>query len=84
VYVSRDNTPEADQIRLKLLRQLTGEQRVQRAADMTDECNELARDGIRARHPEYSAEQVGQAYVRLRLGDALFQVACPTAPLLAP
>ena len=52
-----------------------------RRAALTFELNEgmLARlaSGIRARHPEYSDEQVRLATIRLRLGDSLFNQAFP-------
>jgi hypothetical protein len=37
-----------------------------------------------ARHPEYSADEIQLAFVRLILGDDLFIAANPSAPLLAP
>jgi hypothetical protein len=80
----RDTSIEAEHFRFDVLRSLTGSQRVQMAAEMTDEVNQICRDGIADRHPEYSVDQVQIAFVRLLLGDDLFMAACPGAELLSP
>jgi hypothetical protein len=76
--------PEAAQLRLKFLRGLTGSERAQLAAELSDEANQICREGIAYRHPEYSVEEVRLAFVRLRLGDELFRASSPNAALLAP
>jgi hypothetical protein len=58
--------------------------RVAIAASMSDDARAVARAGIRARHPEYTAEQVSRALMRLVLGDDLCRRAWPGAPLVAP
>jgi hypothetical protein len=54
------------------------------AVDMTETAHRISRQGIAARHPNYTAEQIQMAFVRLILGDELFKAANPSQPLLAP
>lgn len=63
---------------------MSGEQRLLRAFEMSDLVVEIAAEGIRNRHPDYRDDQVHDALLRLRLGDHLFKLALPGAPLLAP
>ena len=44
----------------------------------------MALSGIRARHPEYSAAQVDDAYARLILGDELVRALRPDHDLVDP
>jgi len=80
----RDTTRDAHEVQLRWLRRLTPAARVELAANMSEDTRELARAGISARHPEYSAAEVTFALLRLLLGDDLFQRAWPRAPLLSP
>ena len=54
------------------------------AARLSADTRELARDGIRSRHPDYSEEELELALRRLWLGDLLFRRAWPAHALLAP
>jgi hypothetical protein len=51
---------------------------------MSIAARQIARAGIRSRHPEYSEDELRFALFRLLLGDALFERTWPDAPLLAP
>ncbi len=51
---------------------------------MSEQARQIAMDGIRHRHPEYTDEQVRHAMYRLTLGDELYEAAWPDRPLLAP
>ena len=44
---------------------------------MSDFVRAVVADGVRARHPTYSDEQVKQAVIRLSLGEELFRKAFP-------
>lgn len=79
-----DTTPGADQAQLDWYRRLTPAARVELAVQMSDEIRSVARAGIAARHPEYSAAEISFALLRLLLGDDLFRRAWPRAPILAP
>jgi hypothetical protein len=54
------------------------------AATLSADTRRLTRAGIRARHPDYTDDEVELAIRRLLLGDDLFRRAWPTRPLLAP
>ena len=57
-------------------------------AEVVFRLNEMARQmakaGIRARHPEYDDEQVHLAYARLVLGDDLVREVWPSHALVEP
>lgn len=79
-----DTDPDVHAVQVRLLRARTGEQRLQMALQLSEDIRAIRRDGIRARHPEYSAAEAEWALRRLVHGDALFRQAWPDAPLLAP
>lgn len=79
-----DTTPEAYEVQVEVWRRMGGEGRVALAIRMSESARALARDGVRARHPEYDEEQVRFAWLRMTLGDALFAAAYPRAPMLVP
>lgn len=58
--------------------------RCELAVGMSIAARQIARAGIRSRHPEYSEDELRFALFRLLLGDALFERTWPDAPLLAP
>ncbi len=51
---------------------------------MTEEAREIARCGIRARHPEYGVDEVEHALHRLLLGDDLADRVWPEFRHLRP
>jgi hypothetical protein len=79
-----DTVADAQRFRDEFFRSISGQERVAMAVEMTIAVNNICRQGIAARHPEYSTEQVQRAFVRLILGDELFVAACPDEPLLEP
>lgn len=79
-----DTHPEAYAAQLRWLRGRTMDERLAMAIQLSEDVRELARCGIRGRHPDYDAQQVEWALRRLMLGDELFTAAWPSAPLLAP
>jgi hypothetical protein len=60
-----DTTPEAKAIQERILRNMTGEQRLLLALDMSLFARELARAGIRQEHPDWSEAQVARELLRL-------------------
>ncbi len=80
----RDTSPDSHEAQLRAYRGLGPAGRVRVAAKLSADTRELARAGIRARHPEYSDEQVESALRRILLGDELFHRAWPALPLLSP
>lgn len=63
---------------------MTGDRKVRLALSLSDMTRDLAREGIRSRHPDYSARSLDLALFRLLYGDRLFQQAHPGEPLLDP
>ena len=81
---SLDTTIDAHAAQVAAWRRMGPERRMALALEMSNDIREVARAGIRHRHPEYDDEQVRWALYRLVLGEALFSKAYPTAPSLAP
>lgn len=81
---ANDTTLEIHEAQLQAYRRMGAEARARVAADLSNATRELARAGIRSRHPEYREDQVEMALRRILLGDDLFRRAWPTEPLLAP
>jgi hypothetical protein len=79
-----DTNAEAYQMQIQVYRRMGPEGRLRLGMSMCDEAREIAREGIRARHPDYSERSVDWALFRLLLGDALFRAAYPECPVLAP
>ena len=80
----RDTSPDSHEAQLRAYRRLGPAGRARVAARLSADTRELARAGIRARHPEYRDEDVESALRRILLGDELFHRAWPALPLLAP
>ena len=81
---ARDTDARSHAVQLAVYRYLGPAGRVRLAAKMAGDTRQISRAGIRARHPEYSPEDVDLALSRLLYGDDLFRRAWPGRPLLAP
>lgn len=77
-----DTSPDAHAAHYRWLRGLSYDARLRMAIQLSEDVRELSRCGIRARHPDYTPEQVEWALRRLVLGDDLFCAAWPDAPVL--
>ncbi len=84
MMLPRDTSQAAFDAQTAYYRRLTPSARVELARQMSEDARAITAAGIQHRHPEYSAEQVRHALLRLLLGDDLFHRAWPNAPLLAP
>ena len=51
--------------------------RLHMALQLSDSLRAIAAAGVKSRHPEFSAEQVKLAVIRMSLGDELFRKAYP-------
>lgn len=80
--VLSDTTEDAQRQQDAVFRAMGAERRVAAAFEMSEAAFEIARTGIRARHPDYSNSQIRLAEIRVRLGDDLFRAAFPGQPLL--
>jgi len=82
--MSRDTSPDAEQVLRERARRLTPSQRLEEGIRAARLAREFMRAGIRARHPDYSPEQVEEVLARLLWGDELYRRARPHHPLLEP
>jgi hypothetical protein len=80
IGVPGDTAQSAAAVQLGALRSLSGSERVAIAFQLSAAAREVSAAGIRARHPEYSNDEVEHALRRLTLGDDLFEKAYPDAP----
>jgi hypothetical protein len=80
----RDTAADAERVQRYLFRRMTPAERFAHTARLCEDARQLARAGIRARHPEYTPEHVERALRRLLLGDELVRRAWPDAPLVRP
>ena len=60
-----DTTPDARAIQEDILRNMTGEQRLLNALEMTDLARELMRTRIRNEHPDWTEQQIIREVLRL-------------------
>jgi hypothetical protein len=81
---SRDTTPDADAVQLRLYRAMTSAQRTTIGDQMSVDARVTALAAIRARHPNYDDASARWALFRMLVGDELFVRAWPRAPLLDP
>lgn len=79
-----DTSPEAYKIQLEIFRAMTPEQRLQLAIDLAQTCRKLLFEGVHQRHPEYKAEDIKLAVIRLQIGGELFCKAYPHARHILP
>ena len=54
---------EAIQVRQRILRQMTEEQRFRKAVELTETTRQIMRDGLRDMYPEASEEDIQRLYV---------------------
>ena len=81
---SSDTTAEAREAQLAVLRSMSGGERLAVAFRLTRLIREASRAGIRARHPEYGADELRRAFFRMLHGDALTRSVWPESRLLEP
>jgi len=74
---ARDTSEEAWRVQLAAWRRMSGAERAALACEISDNTRRIAAEGVRARHPEYTDEQVRLAVIRLTIGEELFRQAYP-------
>jgi len=79
-----DTSSEAREVQLEAVRRMPPEERLQRGLELTELVRELLAAGVRARHPEYSPEEVRLTVIRIVLGEELFRAAYPHASHIKP
>lgn len=70
-----DTSQAAHERQFEAFRQLSPEDRLRLAAEMSDEIRALAEAGIRSRHPDLSDEEVREALADVMLGPELASAA---------
>lgn len=65
---AHDTHPDAHEAQLSAYRRMGPERRAELALELSDAMRELARDGIRRRHPDYAPGDVARALVVLLHG----------------
>jgi Rv0078B-related antitoxin len=79
-----DTSQAAHEVQIRLYRAMKDEQRSGLALRMSDDAREISRGGIRARHPDYSEEQVKRALVALLYGADAAAKVWPGLPVSLP
>ncbi len=82
--MSADGLDAGERMQREIIASWSPAKRLARVFEISEAAFELARVGIRARHPEYSEQDAEWARRRMAWGDALFRAAHPEAPLLEP
>ncbi len=67
-----DTSKKVAKIQYAVLRNLSGEQRFSMTIELSNNLQAISKFGIRKRHPEYTPQQVVQAYLKLILEKSLF------------
>jgi hypothetical protein len=62
--VISDTTPEAAACQLEIVRTMSGEQRIQLAYEMSIFVREIAAEGIRHDHPDWTGAQIARELLR--------------------
>jgi hypothetical protein len=84
VAIPADTTADAHRCQTDIYRRMGGGERISIAFQLTETVRHLAFAGIRARHPEYTDDQVFLAWARLSLGDELVAAVWPGRALVDP
>ncbi len=75
--ITADTTTEAAARQIEILRQMGMEGRAKLTFQLCDALRSITRAGIRHRHPDYTEQQITQAYLRLILDKDLFRQVFP-------
>ncbi len=79
-----DTSDTARGVLAQVFRRMSPADKAAIVEQMSNEARELARCGIRSRHPEYGPDEVEHALHRLLLGDELADRAWPSFTHLRP
>jgi hypothetical protein len=72
-----DTTFEVEDVQIRALRDMTPEQRLDIAIQLTNTSRRLLAAGVRLRHPDYSDEMIHHAVIKATLPEHLFLAAYP-------
>ncbi|WP_394826472.1 hypothetical protein [Pendulispora albinea] len=80
----RDTHADAHEMQLRLYRGMSASERSELALRMSDDIRQVTAEGIRSRHPDYSAMDVRQALVGLLYGRDVAARVWPNAKIPLP
>ena len=80
VTAPADTRLDAHELQISAFRAMSGAQRVMAALEMSDAARQISRAGFRARHPQWTAEEVERATAAVLLGPNLSAVALRGVP----
>ena len=72
-----DTSKEAAKVQAEALRRMGLSGRAELTMQLCDNLRQITKAGIRHRHPDYTDQQITQAYLRLILEPELFQKVFP-------
>jgi hypothetical protein len=75
--IPADTSLEAFQVQVGIFRRMPPERRLAMVFEMSNSLRQVAANGVRSRHPNYSEGQVRLAVIRLMLGEKLFREVYP-------
>jgi hypothetical protein len=81
---SSDTSAEAARVQLEVYRRMAPSDRLRVGLELTRISRDLVAQGIRARHPGYTDDEVKWALIRLWIGRDAFERAYPLRPQLEP
>lgn len=81
---SPDTSPDAARVQLEVYRRMQPSERLRVGLELTRISRDLLAQGIRARHPEYSDDDLRWAFLRAWLGADAYARAYPDKPALEP
>jgi hypothetical protein len=81
---ARDTSAEAAAAQIEVYRRMTPGARLRVALELTELSRRLLAAGVRRRHPEYDADEVRLATIRLWIGAELYRQAYAGCAELAP
>jgi len=76
-----DTSKEAARVQVEALRRMGLSGRAELTMQLCDNLRQITKAGIRHRHPDYTDQQVTQAYLRLILEPELFQQVFPSCEI---
>ena len=73
--IPRDTTRDAFLRQLEVLRRLGLEGRAAMTFELSDNLRQIVKDGVRHRHPDWDEARVKEEFLRIVLGDSLYNEA---------
>jgi pimeloyl-CoA synthetase len=73
--IPRDTTRDAFLRQLEVLRRLGLEGRAAMTFELSDNLRQIVKDGVRHRHPDWDEARVKEEFLRIVLGDRLYDEA---------